>query len=506
MGQGNQRYNLAFTKTMKKALELASVASLISKSTYFVIGFKGELWGKGKDKLLDHYTIEEFYSLAIVESNAMQRPSKIIESPVVHPTCKSKAFGLFTCYPIKNQDGVILGFLAVFDDIAITIEPEQGFAIEILCTQISGVLEQEYCDDLQNYSELFELSEDLICICSTIGVMERVNPSFQRILGWSDEQILGKSLFDFVLESDRRNTKARLGRLVSRAGSVSFTHQIRTIKNGYRTVEWVATVVPTTGKVSAIGRDITEEIEKQKKLAISENKFKAFFESSQGLMCIHDLDGKFISVNESGAHILGYEKHELYGKGLFDIVPKKRHGLLDEYLKAIANAGYVKGQMITCAKDGTERIWMFSNVLQKDEQGGLYVIGNAVDITERHALEIDLLHTKSILEQTNAVARVGGWELDVLTQKIEWTRVTREIHGVDETFIPALDNAIEFFKPGASRERIIKAVQETMQTGNSYDLELEIVDAKGKLIWVRAIGNAVFKEGVCIRLFGTFRI
>lgn len=482
-------------------IELASIARIICGSRHFIIvQTEQDFRGNGQMKILDYYTREEllavFYDIAGTVDYKRQHHS--LGKP-------GSPFPFFEAFPVNDFDGNILCVLAVYDEKEICLNAQQTDAIKILCNQLGRMLEEESCPDLQNYSELFELSEDLICICSTKSVLESVNPSFQRILGWTDEQVVGKSLFDFVHEKDRRNTKAKLGHLISRSGSVSFTHRLLTIRNDYRTVEWVATVVPTTGKVSAIGRDITDEIIKQQQLVLSEKKFKVFFENSQGLMCTHDLDGKFISVNESGANILGYTKTELDGKGLYDIVPEKRHDFLEEYLKAIVKLGRVKGQMVTSAKDGKERIWMFSNVLQKNEEGEWYVIGNAVDITERHALETDLRHTKSILEQTNKVARVGGWEMDLVEQEIEWTPVTREIHGVDETFVPDISNVLNFYKPGESRNKINKAVEESIQTGKGYDLELEMTDASGRELWVRSIGNTVFKDGICTRLFGTFQ-
>jgi len=57
----------------------------------------------------------------------------------------------------------------------------------------------------------------------------------------------------------------------------------------------------------------------------SEQKLKAFFDNSQGLMCTHDLNGNFITVNDAGAKILGYTRDEIQMLSLFDIVPSEGH-------------------------------------------------------------------------------------------------------------------------------------------------------------------------------------
>ena len=484
---------------------LAEIASQICETEYFVLGSRGkDFFGKGVDKLAIYFNPDEFW-----RSFGHEIDSDPLDLINLFKTAdlKSAAYqqGFFLIFPIRGSGGNLLGILALFDNKEKQPDKLQIRTTEAICKQIGLLAESFGCQDLENFSELFELSEDLICISSIEGVLESVNPSFYRILGWTTDQLIGKSLFDFVFDKDKRGTRLKLKGLLSGVSGVSFTHKLITSNNDFKTIEWVATIVPTTGKVSAIGRDITEELEKQRKLSLSEKKFKIFFENSQGLMCTHDLKGKLISVNASGAKILGYTKSELEGNTLYDIVPSIRHTYLDDYLNSIALLGYGKGHMVTLAKDGFERIWMFSNVLQVDNEGEPYVIGNAVDITEQYELENDLRHTKGILEQTNKVARVGGWEVDLVANKIEWTPLTREIHEVDPDFIPQLDTAINFYKEGESRNRIETAIEAILENGNPYDLELEILTAKGREAWVRSIGNAVFTNGVCTKLFGTFQ-
>lgn len=485
---------------------LAAVAKSISGLQYFFITSNGaECYGNMPNAGTDILTEAEFGSVVSNLSEKISPNNIAFDTFSASDFSNLTPFKTFYTFAIQNESGGLSGLLCLLDNAKISLQVSQINAIGELCSQIGKLHDERSCVELQNFSEIFELSEDLICICGVDGKLENINPSFERVLGWKSEEILGKLLFDFVHEKDKWNTKTKLSSLRKNISRISFSHRLLTANKDSRTIEWVATVVPTTGKVSAIGRDITEELDKQQKLSQSEKKFKLFFENSQGLMCTHDLAGKFISVNESGAKILGYTKTELDGYSLYDIVPKDRHLYLDQYLQVIQKQGFANGQMVTIAKNGGERTWMFSNVMQEDEAGGFYIIGNAVDITEQHALEKDLLHTKGILEQTNKVAKVGGWEMDMLTNKIEWTPITREIHEVDESFVPEIATAINFYKPDDSRERIENAFNKIVLTGEPYDLELEIITAKGRDIWVRAIGNAVFKDGVCARLFGTFQ-
>nr|WP_288809464.1 PAS domain S-box protein [uncultured Sphingobacterium sp.] len=237
----------------------------------------------------------------------------------------------------------------------------------------------------------------------------------------------------------------------------------------------------------------------------SEQKLKAFFDNSQSLMCTHDLEGNFITVNEAGAKILGYEKAEIETLSLFDIVPKVGHHNLRNYLTEIVKKGVVKGEMRTLSNNGGMRVWMFNNILQTNGSKHAYVIGNAVDITEQHYLEKDLKHAQAMLIRTGRVARVGGWEYTLKDGKIIWSEITREIHEVPADYEPDLTTSLNFYKEGRHRENIIQAVEQAISTGRPWDLELEIITFKGNKLWVRSLGNADFENGICVRLYGTFQ-
>ncbi|QQD12740.1 PAS domain S-box protein [Sphingobacterium sp. UDSM-2020] len=237
----------------------------------------------------------------------------------------------------------------------------------------------------------------------------------------------------------------------------------------------------------------------------SEQELKAFFDNSQSLMCTHDLEGNLLKVNNASAAILGYTRAEIEKLSLYDIIPSKGHENLDAYLKQLVKTGTVKGEMRTSTKSGELRIWLFNNILQANGDKKPYVIGNAVDITEQHFLEKDLRETQAMLTRTGRVARIGGWEYNLLEKKLIWSDVTKEIHGVPPTYQPDIAQGLDFYKEGDSRIKISQAIDEAITKGTPWDLELEIFTFKGEDLWVRALGNAEFEDGQCIRLYGTFQ-
>ncbi|MCP4725358.1 MAG: PAS domain S-box protein, partial [bacterium] len=126
-------------------------------------------------------------------------------------------------------------------------------------------------------------------------------------------------------------------------------------------------------------------------------------------------------------------------------------------------------------------------------------------LIERIQAEETLQITKVMLERTGKMAKVGGWEKNLITGEDYWSEVTREIHEVEPDFVPSMENSIEFYKEGESRDKIVENVTHTLKTGEPFDDEFQIVTAKGNERWVRAIGNVEFEDSEAIRLFGTFQ-
>ncbi len=405
-------------------------------------------------------------------------------------------------YPLIDDDGYALGTLCVIDRKPRLLNENQKEALAILSKEaITLIIQRRKKQELKHFDRLFSLSDDLICIADTKGFFKKINPAFEKVLGWDKAFLLSTCSTDLVHPDDLKTAVSDLQQFADGNDQISPVYRVRTKSGAYKTIQWHTTLDEFSGELFCIGRDISLEKVKEQQLKDSEDKLRVFFENSQGLMCTHDLDGNFLSVNSAGAAILGYSTKEILKLSLFDIVPDDHRTKLKSYLSEIIEKGHAKGQMLTKHKDGSSRIWLFNNILENE----FYVIGNAIDITQRHFLEKDLEHLKEILEQTNKVAKVGGWEFDVQLQKIHWTSVTKEIHAVAPDYQPELSSAINYYKEGESRETISRVLTKAITDGSGWDEELQLIDANGEEIWVRAIGDAEFEDGVCKRLFGTFQ-
>lgn len=129
----------------------------------------------------------------------------------------------------------------------------------------------------------------------------------------------------------------------------------------------------------------------------------------------------------------------------------------------------------------------------------------AKDISVISKLNKTLRKNEEFLEQSNAIARVGGWEFDLTNNTVVWSNVTREIHEVPRSYIPTMENGINFYKEGESRNKVIQGVTDAIKNARIFDGELEIVTYRGNHRWVRVKIIPEFKNANCIRIYGVFQ-
>jgi len=133
----------------------------------------------------------------------------------------------------------------------------------------------------------------------------------------------------------------------------------------------------------------------------SEIRFRDLVEQSLGLICTHDLDGVLLSINPAAAHALGYDPDEGIGINLRQFLSPNTGHLFDKYLKRIRENAIDTGLMRVVTKDGAERIWMYRNVRIADPGVAPYVVGHALDVTDRIRAEEALRASEQNLKRAH---------------------------------------------------------------------------------------------------------
>ena len=131
----------------------------------------------------------------------------------------------------------------------------------------------------------------------------------------------------------------------------------------------------------------------------------------------------------------------------------------------------------------------------------VYRAGVVQEITARKVSELALAASTDLIRRTGQMAMVGGWELVLDGMQLICSDQLLRIHDLEPGSILTLADARDAYVPGA-RRRFVTAAEAAIANGEPWDLELSLITAKGRTIWVRSRGQAVVKNGVVHRLTG----
>ena len=183
-------------------------------------------------------------------------------------------------------------------------------------------------------NRIWGLSQELMLICDYSGAISAVNPSATRLLGWSEEQMIGKLLSDYVHPDDIASTAAEVGKLSAGVTTLAFENRYRASDGSYRLLDWTA--VPDSGMIHAVGRDVTRERAAEEALRQSQ-KLEAIGMLTGGVA--HDFNNVLAVVRTS--------------IDLLRLVPldgPRRARYMDAISDAVTRAARLTGQLLAFAR------------------------------------------------------------------------------------------------------------------------------------------------------------
>jgi len=308
----------------------------------------------------------------------------------------------YKTFPIKSLDGTMLGSLNVYDDKERDLTAEEFNILDKSLKQVDRwVITKENEQRLKLHDNLFELSSDLIGIVNFEGKYLNLNPAFTKILGYSEKELRENKIINFVHPEDVEPTRKVLKDLVKGKRIQNFTNRYITKNGEIKCLEWTAIPEMESRIIFAIARDVTEFRKREVLLAKNEKKYRQLFENLQGIVSIHDLEGKFIEVNQAGLVASGFSKEEMEGAGLYNLVSPENHEDIKNYLQTVQKYGKASGEMVVIKKNGEKGTWFFLSVLDEDGDGNKQISANVLDITEQKRLNKELKKAKDEAEEAN---------------------------------------------------------------------------------------------------------
>ncbi|MFZ1730685.1 MAG: PAS domain S-box protein [Bacteroidota bacterium] len=274
---------------------------------------------------------------------------------------------------------------------------------------------------------------------------------------------------------------------------------------GNKSVDYTDTDVECVANLADFAWDMVERKQIEDELRRTQAFRQAIEQTLQSGIAIVDQQGIQVYVNPFFCQLLGWTEKELLGKQApFIYWPEDQLENIDRAFKeTISNSAPPEGyELVFARKDGVRMPVQINISPFSDGSSITGWLANVVDISKRKLQEAELLKKDALLEITGYTAKVGGWEFDPATSIQTWTEEVYRIHELESDFLPDVKSGINFYTP-ASRPVITEAVRRAVSFGEPFDLELEILTAKGNLRTVRSIGRAHQADGVTIKVFGS---
>ena len=396
---------------------------------------------------------------------------------------------------IKNEKGEKEGIWAIVRDITSRKKSEQDIRLSE-----------------EKFSKIFRSSPYAIVLSKPVsGEIIDANAGFTNLIGYKSYELIGKSTLDLNIWSDLNDREYVVSEL--KKGNSIHNMEFGFIKKsgepgiGMYSAELI--VVNNENLILSSFADITNLKNAESRIKNLSERYNMILANQYMGLLVTSEDGNVDFVNEKFCEIfdlplkagdlIGLTSEEMISKiipyynnpqettNIIRIFVEKNTPSFDNEVKLI-NGKTLQVDYIPLTIDGKKsgRIWQHR------------------DISDRKKIEHELKKSYELLDEMGKIAKIGGWEFDPITFKGKWTEQVALIHDLDQSEETNAKIGMSFYV-GESKIKIQNAIKEITEKGTPYDLELELMTAKGNHKWVRTIGLAEKEGDKIVKIKGSFQ-
>lgn len=224
----------------------------------------------------------------------------------------------------------------------------------------------------------------------------------------------------------------------------------------------------------------------------TERRFRELAQAMPQIVFITDARGAVQFISQRWVDVTGAGVEEALGTRWQErLHPEDRAAAVRNLERVLTTGEEVQQEVRLRYRDGSERWQLLRAVPIRDDGGAITSwYGTATDIDALKQAQARLLTQAEFLRMAGRLARLGGWRVDLATERVTWTEEAAAILDLPPTQQPAMRDVVAMFDPG-SLERSQHALRECVEHGTPFDVEVEMITPTGRRVWLRSLGQPV---------------
>jgi PAS domain S-box-containing protein len=393
--------------------------------------------------------------------------------------------------------------------LAIAVFLVLGLATAFFLTRTVAALVRRASEAARETSDLMDHSLDIICSVNAEGRFTKINGACERIWGYRPEELLGRAYIDLVHPDDAPATNQYATDHVEGRTDENFENRYIRKDGTVVNMLWASRWSPEQQTFFCVVHDITERKRAETELRKSEERFQLVARATHDPIWDWDIVANVISFSETSGTVFGLPAAKF--ESASDLWANSIHPDDRDKVTAGVDAFFTSGEeawsgeyRFRCA-DGSYAFVYSRGCVVRDAGGKpLRMVGSLTNITERKRAEEELTRSRRLLDEAQQLARIGGWEWDVRTNKVTWSDEVYRVFGfVPRSFSPTYDRYRASLHPDDQR-RMQVFIDAILRRKKSASADNRIVQTDGQVRIIHNRATAILDDsGKVLRLVGT---
>lgn len=260
-------------------------------------------------------------------------------------------------------------------------------------------------------------------------------------------------------------------------------------------------------RITGVLMDVTDRHEAQRAQREQADQMRRFFELPFIGMAISDPVTKtWVQVNDRLCQILGYRREELEGASWAAMTHAEdlpsNLAFFDDVVAGRRDSYQLAKRFVR--KDGSVvEVEMDVRAVRESDASLRYLFTTIQDVTERKRAQEAMAASEARLREAQRIARMGNWEIDMVTGSTLWSDETFRIHGLSpRDGAPLFEQALELVHP-QDKELITEGFAKAQVDGHEFEADYRIRRPDGLLRHLHFKAEPVMRQGEVVRMVGT---